>query len=76
MSEDALEALDNESVDLNFDAEASESVDLTFDAEASGRMDEDDVDKRFCEDIVLLSDSDQRNSLDIFYHFNWKSFLS
>ena len=44
MSEDALEA--------------QQSVEPTFDAEASERMDEDDVGERFCEDFVLLLDSD------------------
>ena len=52
MCEDALEALD--------------SVDPTFDAEVSERMDKDDVGKRFCEDFVLLLDSDQIISLGIF----------
>ena len=52
MSEDALEAVD--------------SVDPTFDAEASEIMDEDVVGERFCEDLRLLLDSDQRNSLGIF----------
>ena len=42
----------------------------TFDAEASERMDEDDVGERFCEDFVLLLNSDQRISLGIFYLFN------
>ena len=46
MSEDVLEALDR--------------VNLTFDAEASERMDENDAGERFCEDFVLLLDSDQR----------------
>ena len=52
MCEDALEALD--------------SVNPTFDAEVSERMDKDDVGKRFCEDFVLLLDSDQIISLGIF----------
>ena len=43
MSENALETLD--------------SGDPTFDAEASERMDEDYVGERFCEDFVLLLDS-------------------
>ena len=51
-----------------------DSVDSTFDAKASERMDEDvgEVLWRFC---VVLLDSDQKISLGIFYHFNWKSFL-
>ena len=48
MSEDALEALD--------------IVDPSFDAKASERIDKDDVGERFCEDVVLLLDSDQRIS--------------
>ena len=40
-------------------------MDLTFDAEAIERMDEDDVGERFCEDFVLLLDSDQRISLGV-----------
>ena len=55
MSEDASEALD--------------SVDPTLDPEASERMDEDDVGERFCEDFVLLLDSDQRISLGIVLSF-------
>ena len=55
MSEDALEILD--------------SVDPTFDAEASERIDKDDVGVRFCEDFVLVLDSDQRISLGIFLSF-------
>ena len=51
ISENALETLD--------------SVNTTLDAEASERMDEDDIGERFCEDFVLLLDSDQRISLGI-----------
>ena len=61
MSEDSLEALD--------------SVDRTFDAEASERMDEDDVGERFCEDFVLLLDSDQRISLGIVLSFQLEKLL-
>ena len=56
MCEDALVALD--------------SVHPTFDAEAGERMDNGDVVKRFCEDFVLLLDSDQRISLYIFLSFH------
>ena len=48
-------------------------MDPIFDAEASERMDEDDVGERFCEDFMPLLDSDQRISLGVFCHFNWKS---
>ena len=54
----------------------NESVDPTFDAKTSERIDEDDVGERFCEDFVLLMDSDQRIRLGVFYHFNLKSFSS
>ena len=66
MFEDAFEA-------ITYD---NGSVDPTFDAEASEKKDEDDVGEMFCEDFVLLLDSDQRICLGIFYHFNWKNFLS
>ena len=54
ISEDALDT-DNESVDPTFDGKASDDDNVSADM--------------FCEDFVLLLDSDQRRSLGIFLSF-------